>query len=156
MLMPLIQQSQNCNLSLYHTPVLRGITKKLAPSRWNELLGLQHMKLYLFDNTVIMSGANLSNDYFSNRQDRYVMIEDQKLANFFSDFVGKVQEFSLKVDRNGDVKLHNTWKMLPYESSQQDFADEAKKRIQNFFNSTYEQQKMSAEEDTGNIFNLFL
>lgn len=62
MIMPLIRQSSNCNLSLYHTPVLRGITKRLAPGRWNELLGLQHMKIYLFDNTVLISGANLSNE----------------------------------------------------------------------------------------------
>jgi len=148
-LMPLIQQSQNCNLSLYHTPVLRGITKKLAPARWNELLGIQHMKLYLFDNTVIISGANLSQDYFTNRQDRYVMIEDQRLANFFSDLVGKVQEFSMNVEPNGDVKLHDTWKLLPYESSQRDFADEAKKRIRGFFNETYEKQRLICDEDTG-------
>lgn len=62
MIMPLIKQSSNCNLSLYHTPALRGITKRLAPGRWNELLGLQHMKIYLFDNTVLISGANLSNE----------------------------------------------------------------------------------------------
>lgn len=149
MLMPLIQRSKNCNLSLYHTPVLRGITKKLAPARWNELLGIQHMKVYLFDDTVIISGANLSNDYFTNRQDRYVMVEDKNLSDFFCDLVGKVQEFSLKVDTNGDVKLHESWKLLPYESPHRDFADEAKKRMQNFFNSAYEKQRSIAEENTG-------
>ena len=29
------------------------------------------MKLYLFDDDVLMSGANLNRDYFENRQDRY-------------------------------------------------------------------------------------
>jgi CDP-diacylglycerol---glycerol-3-phosphate 3-phosphatidyltransferase len=62
-IMPLLQQSENCKLSLYHTPLLRGITKRIAPARWNELLGIQHMKIYLFDDTVIISGANLSSDY---------------------------------------------------------------------------------------------
>ncbi|CAO1438022.1 unnamed protein product [Diamesa tonsa] len=146
MLMPLIQQSDNCNLSLYHTPALRGITKKLAPSRWNELLGLQHMKLYLFDDTVIMSGANLSNDYFSNRQDRYIVVEDRRLANFFTNFIAKVQEFSMKVDRDGEVNLHDSWKLSPYQSPHVDFALEAKKRIQNFFHTTYEQQKSLTDE----------
>lgn len=70
MLMPLVKQTQNCRLSLYHTPMLRGITKKLAPARYNEIIGLQHMKIYLFDDKVIISGANLSNDYFTNRQVR--------------------------------------------------------------------------------------
>lgn len=147
MLMPLLRQSSNCNLSLYHTPSLRGITKRLAPARWNELLGLQHMKLYLFDDIVVISGANLSNDYFSNRQDRYIEIEDKKLANFFSGLIEKVQEFSMKVDTNGDVNLHESWKMLPYDSDHQKFADEAKKRMQNFFNQTFAEQENNIDDE---------
>ena len=30
-------------------------------------VGLQHCKLYVFDNSVLISGANLSQDYFTNR-----------------------------------------------------------------------------------------
>ena len=146
MLMPLIQQSENCNLSLYHTPLLRGITKRLAPARWNELLGLQHTKIYLFDDTVVISGANLSNDYFTNRQDRYIEIQDTKLADFFSNLIGKIQEFSMKVDKNGETKLHDSWKLLPYQSDHQAFAAEAKKRMQGFFNQTYEEQKSQLEK----------
>lgn len=148
MILPLIQQSSNCVLSLYHTPSLRGITKKLAPARWNELLGLQHMKIYLFDDTVVISGANLSGDYFANRQDRYIEIEDKKLANFFSNLIGQVQEFSLKVDKKGDTQLHESWKLLPYESDQQAFAHEAKKRMKAFFNKTFEEQQMKLDETT--------
>lgn len=144
-IMPLIKQSEKCQLSLYHTPSLRGITKRLAPARWNELLGLQHMKIYLFDDTVILSGANLSSDYFTNRQDRYIEIQDQKLANFFSNLVSKVQEFSMKVDSNGDVKLHENWKLLPYEGDRQTFAHEAKTRLQDFFKKTYDEQKAQLE-----------
>lgn len=148
MIMPLLKQSQNCNLSLYHTPSLRGITKRLAPARWNELLGLQHMKIYLFDDTVVLSGANLSSDYFTNRQDRYIEIRDHKLANFFAGLIEKVQEFSMKVDKSGDVKLHENWKLLPYESDRQTFADEAKNRLQGFFRKTYEDQKIQFDEQS--------
>lgn len=148
MLMPLIKQSDNCNLSLYHTPLLRGMTKRFAPARWNELFGLQHTKIYLFDDTVVISGANLSNDYFTNRQDRYIEIQDQKLADFFSNLIGKVQEFSMKVDKNGEAQLHESWKLLPYESDHQAFANEAKKRMQGFFTSTYEEQKAQLEIST--------
>lgn len=148
MLMPLIQQSENCNLSLYHTPNLRGITKRLVPARWNELLGLQHTKIYLFDDTVIISGANLSSDYFGNRQDRYIEVQDQKLADFFSNLIGKVQEFSMKVGKNGDAQLHESWKLLPYESDHQAFAAEAKKRMQGFFTQTYEVQRAQLERTT--------
>lgn len=148
-LMPLLRESDNFRLSLYHTPVLRGLTKKLAPPRWNELLGIQHMKLYLVDDTVIISGANLSNDYFTNRQDRYVMIEDSKLADFYAEFLNKVQEFSLNVNRNGEACLHDSWNMLPYKSAQADFAGEARERIRNYFKGVLERQRSVCEEDKG-------
>ncbi|CRK91812.1 CLUMA_CG005437, isoform A [Clunio marinus] len=141
MLMPLLNQSENFNLSLYHTPLLRGITKSLAPARWNEVLGLQHMKIYLFDDSIIMSGANLSNDYFTNRQDRYIEIQDKKLTSYFSSLLEKVQEFSLKVERNGSFSLHENWNLLPYKSDQQKFATEAKARISSFFKETFEKQR---------------
>lgn len=70
LLQPLLNSSGNCEVSLYHTPCLRGFLKKITPERYNELFGLQHMKFYIFDNTLVISGANLSNDYFTNRQDR--------------------------------------------------------------------------------------
>ena len=43
-------------LGLYHTPNLRGAVKALVPERFNEVMGLQHMKIYLFDNDVLISG----------------------------------------------------------------------------------------------------
>ncbi|KAL3273679.1 hypothetical protein HHI36_015109 [Cryptolaemus montrouzieri] len=82
-LLPLLKEnSENCEISLYHTPELRGLMKKVVPDRWNELFGLQHMKLYIFDDTLIISGANLSNDYFTNRQDRYFIIRDKNYVIF--------------------------------------------------------------------------
>ncbi|XP_053688244.1 CDP-diacylglycerol--glycerol-3-phosphate 3-phosphatidyltransferase, mitochondrial isoform X2 [Sabethes cyaneus] len=147
LLMPLIQDSDNFRLSLYHTPVLRGLTKKLAPPRWNELLGIQHMKLYLIDDTIIMSGANLSNDYFTNRQDRYIMIEDRNLADFYANLIGKVQEFSLRINRNGATKLHEKWNMLPYKCTQAHFAAEAMERIRSYFKGALERQQIVCEND---------
>ena len=41
----------------------------------NELLGVYHIKYYLFDDNVIISGANLADHYFENRRDRYVLIK---------------------------------------------------------------------------------
>lgn len=139
-------------LSLYHTPALRGLKKKMMPPRWNELVGLQHMKLYLFDDTVIISGANLSNDYFTNRQDRYLMVEDKNLADFYSEFIAKVQEFSLRSQPNEEVSLHPKWELLPYHGNQTDFVDEAKSRISTFFQNSLDKQhaivKANKEADT--------
>lgn len=79
---------EQCKLSLYQTPRLQGSWSKALPARYNELFGLQHMKLYIADDSVLLSGANCSNDYFQNRQDRYIEIQDVDLANFYSELIG--------------------------------------------------------------------
>jgi phosphatidylserine/phosphatidylglycerophosphate/cardiolipin synthase-like enzyme len=48
----------------------------LLPGRLRELLGVHHMKLYMFDDTIIIGGANLSDIYFTHRQDRYIVIKN--------------------------------------------------------------------------------
>ena len=42
------------------------------------------MKLYGVDDEIIMSGANLSTDYFTNRQDRYHLFSSADLASYFA------------------------------------------------------------------------
>lgn len=46
---------------------------QILPRRWNETLGTFHVKGFVMDDDVILSGANLSTDYFRNRQDRYFL-----------------------------------------------------------------------------------
>ncbi|KAJ2783026.1 CDP-diacylglycerol--glycerol-3-phosphate 3-phosphatidyltransferase [Coemansia javaensis] len=80
-------------VSLYHTPALSGLGKRAWPARLNETLGLQHIKAYVFDDTTIVSGANLSRDYFTARQDRYMCVPDRPLADYFcglADTIGQV------------------------------------------------------------------
>lgn len=55
----------------------------LLQGRWRELVGVHHMKLYIFDDTLLITGANLSETYFTNRQDRYMVIKDEGLCNFY-------------------------------------------------------------------------
>lgn len=59
MLQPLLKgkHGDRCKVFLYHTPKLRGIMKTVIPDRFNELIGLQHMKLYMIDNDLIISGS---------------------------------------------------------------------------------------------------
>ncbi|KAK0530823.1 CDP-diacylglycerol--glycerol-3-phosphate 3-phosphatidyltransferase [Tilletia horrida] len=79
---------------LHLTPrATSALVRKLLPKRFGEGLGLQHMKLYLADDSLIISGANLSRDYFTNRQDRYMLIRDhQPLGDYMHDLV--VQRFA--------------------------------------------------------------
>jgi CDP-diacylglycerol--glycerol-3-phosphate 3-phosphatidyltransferase len=82
---------------MYHTPNLTGLRKKVVPKRINEGWGLQHMKLYGVDDEIIMSGANLSNDYFTNRQDRYHLFSSKDITNHFWRIHEAVSNFSFKV-----------------------------------------------------------
>ena len=43
-------------LCLYHTPNLRGLLRWAGPERFNEVMGLQHMKVYLSDDDLLISG----------------------------------------------------------------------------------------------------
>lgn len=63
--------------------LVTGIVKRLN-GRLNEVFAsLMHMKYYVFDDDVLLSGANLSDQYFSNRQDRYIIIEKCPLLSAF-------------------------------------------------------------------------
>ena len=46
----------------------------LLPNPLNEVAGVFHIKAYIVDDSLILSGANLSQEYFTNRQDRYLWI----------------------------------------------------------------------------------
>lgn len=158
-LMPLLQQQQenaaaaavggtedaggpagaNVRVSLYHTPALRGLSKRLMPPRWNELIGLQHMKLYVFDDTVIVSGANMSRDYFTNRQDRYIVIEDRRLADFYARLVGRVQEFSFQVQPGAELRMPGGV-ASPCDGGV-DFARRAREQVLGYFAEVCEQQQ---------------
>lgn len=50
---------------MFHTPNLTGLRKRLIPKRINEGWGLQHMKLYGFDDEVIISGCELLNRFWT-------------------------------------------------------------------------------------------
>lgn len=71
-------------IRMYHTPNLTGLRKRFIPKRINEGWGLQHIKLYGADDEIILSGANLSNDYFTNRQDRYHVFSSKRVTDYFA------------------------------------------------------------------------
>lgn len=74
-------------------PQQRGLLGRLLPPRLVEVLGVFHIKAYVFDSTVVLSGANLSTDYFSSRQDRYVLLEEVPgLAAYLHALVDGIRE----------------------------------------------------------------
>jgi CDP-diacylglycerol--glycerol-3-phosphate 3-phosphatidyltransferase len=97
---------------MYHTPNLTGMRKKYIPKRINEGWGLQHMKLYGCDDEIIMSGANLSSDYFTNRQDRYHLFRSKELADYFARIHDGVAKLSFDIqpsDAEGAGGYSMTW-----------------------------------------------
>ncbi|SMY27174.1 unnamed protein product [Zymoseptoria tritici ST99CH_1A5] len=85
------------DVRMYHTPNLTGTRKAILPKRINEGWGLQHMKLYGIDDEIIMSGANLSDDYFTNRQDRYHVFKSAEITEYFSKLYRTVASLSYRV-----------------------------------------------------------
>ncbi|ELU09495.1 hypothetical protein CAPTEDRAFT_115742 [Capitella teleta] len=117
LLVPLLEQyGSQVSVSLYHTPDLRGMVRRFLPERYNEVVGLQHMKIYLFDDNVMLSGANLSDSYFTNRQDRYVIMHKAPgLADFFTNLVSAVQSFSFQLNSDCSLQLSKGLTVHPFE-----------------------------------------
>lgn len=99
LLAPLVDEfgPDRVDIRMYHTPNLTGLRKKYIPKRINEGWGLQHMKLYGFDDEILLSGANLSTDYFTNRQDRYHLFSSKEITNFFWGLHSAVASLSFSI-----------------------------------------------------------
>jgi CDP-diacylglycerol---glycerol-3-phosphate 3-phosphatidyltransferase len=61
----------------------------MLPSPLNEVAGVFHIKCYIIDDNLILSGANLSQEYFTDRQDRYTWFTDGGggLVDFYADLM---------------------------------------------------------------------
>lgn len=97
-----LQHDNRIRVALYRTPDLTKGLERILPSRLNEVVGVCHMKAFIFDNHVLMSGANLSSSYFTNRQDRYILIRDcPDLADYLCELVDTIASFSYILDTEG-------------------------------------------------------
>nr|XP_031541666.1 CDP-diacylglycerol--glycerol-3-phosphate 3-phosphatidyltransferase, mitochondrial isoform X4 [Vicugna pacos] len=143
MLLPLLQRfPEQVRVSLFHTPNLRGLLRLLIPERFNETIGLQHIKVYLFDNSVILSGANLSDSYFTNRQDRYVFLQDcPEIADFFTELVDAVGDVSLQLQGDDTVQVVEGM-VHPYRGDRAAYCKAANKRVMDVINSARTRQQM--------------
>lgn len=171
MITPLLERfGDRVLLSLYHTPHLRGVKKGFLPNRWNETLSVSHVKAAVFDNDVILTGANLSDTYFTTRQDRYIHFSNvPELADYFAGLLTTLATSgSLIVNKKTDAVpeshvLDPEWDMnwvgiqhrsAPYHpflgpGSVEDFLDHFSDRIRSFRNAQVA-KAAEAMEDTEN------
>lgn len=68
----------------------------------NEMFGVQHMKICVFDDNVLLTGANMSENYFTERQDRYFVVTNcPEFADYCDDLVSMVAEVGVQWDEGG-------------------------------------------------------
>lgn len=81
----------NFTSSLYQTD---SMLAHLSPPFFKEIWSLSHLKIALFDDSVLISGANLSEEYFTIKQDRYCLIASEELCNFFQELFDIISHIS--------------------------------------------------------------
>jgi CDP-diacylglycerol---glycerol-3-phosphate 3-phosphatidyltransferase len=113
--------------------------------------------VYIFDDTLIISGANLSADYFENRQDRYVLVENcPDLADYYEQLVDTIADFSLRMDENQRFTVAPSFNSHPYEKDVADFVEKSHDKVQSFMEAAqvmflakiYHSDRLEAKIDT--------
>ncbi|SJL09879.1 uncharacterized protein ARMOST_13260 [Armillaria ostoyae] len=119
LLLPLLRAfPQRVHVHLFRSPSLRGLLAKVVPPRFNEGWGTWHAKIYGADDDVLISGANLNESYFTNRQDRYIHFSKQKqLANYCFQFLKVVSTCSYMLSPAEDTMSDSA----PYSYRQEDY-----------------------------------
>ena len=88
----LTSYSSRLSVCLYKMP---SVTDFLY-AQINEIFGVFHCKFAVFDNDFLLTGANLSEEYFKTRQDRYLLFESQNDCGV-SSIADFLREFSLSL-----------------------------------------------------------
>ncbi|EPR79613.1 Phospholipase D [Spraguea lophii 42_110] len=91
------------------------------PKILRELFYVLHSKIYVFDNRVFLTGANLDDSYFVNRVDRYYKVESNELSAYLCFEYFKVnQTFYIREESKKNIKSNKkyglTYKLSVYHS----------------------------------------
>lgn len=93
-------------VGFYHNPDTGILKGKMSNSPLREVFGVHHIKAHVFDNNVLITGANLSEDYFVDKQDRCVVIQDcEPLADWFDELIQILADCSYQVQDSGDLRM---------------------------------------------------
>ena len=101
---PWNKKPRNVRVGLYQTPAMRGLARKLLPPKYKEVVGVHHVKAFVFDDDVLITGANLSHDYFTARQDRYLHLRKAKpVADHMAKLLEAVMDLSYPLQADGSL-----------------------------------------------------
>lgn len=73
------------NLYLY-----KGNHVKFFSRPIRELFGVFHTKIIIVDDKVVLTGANLSHTYFTDRKDRYYLINNKNFADYLEEYTSNI------------------------------------------------------------------
>eukprot|EP00815_Leptocylindrus_aporus_P011155 CAMPEP_0116068742 /NCGR_PEP_ID=MMETSP0322-20121206/11851_1 /TAXON_ID=163516 /ORGANISM="Leptocylindrus danicus var. apora, Strain B651" /LENGTH=570 /DNA_ID=CAMNT_0003555929 /DNA_START=97 /DNA_END=1810 /DNA_ORIENTATION=- len=118
-------QNSRRDTSIYLFNAIYPILSLVLPSPLDEVAGVFHMKVYIIDDCLILSGANLSEEYFTDRQDRFMTFVNGAggLVDFYADLV------KLFCKRSNQFSLYGQEKLIEPEVSLNEFV----KSINNLF-----------------------
>lgn len=96
------------------------------------------MQTFLGNSVWLIQRANLSHDYFTNRQDRYIRIKNcEHLCDFFESIIDSLGQFSFKACANGEcVYLNENNSEHPFNGAINDFSNSLSNRLKDVI-STY-------------------
>eukprot|EP00536_Pseudo-nitzschia_multiseries_P014137 jgi/Psemu1/291269/fgenesh1_pg.662_\ len=83
-------KSSSSSLHLFRVlPPTTIVGKNWLPNPVDEIAGVFHIKIYIVDDQLLLSGANLSREYFRDRMDRYLHLVDgaNGLVDFYAELV---------------------------------------------------------------------
>jgi CDP-diacylglycerol--glycerol-3-phosphate 3-phosphatidyltransferase len=92
--------TNNAHSKLFLFSVLPKWLQSILKNPYDEVSGVFHMKCYIIDDEMILSGANLSEEYFSDRIDRYLCIQNggNGLVEFYADVFKVLSQHSYTYD----------------------------------------------------------
>ncbi|CAE7097031.1 unnamed protein product [Rhizoctonia solani] len=131
LLLPLINAyPDRVRVKMFRSPKLSGPLRYLVPRRFDEGWGTWHAKVYLVDDEILLSGANLNSSYFTNRQDRYIhFTRSPHLANYLVRLLQVFAGYSSTLRSTPESSLGYTLDWPRCDSTPFAFAPLAKKEV---------------------------
>ena len=100
--------NRDVDIGLFRNSPVNLLTNTFRLTEVNEIQGVHHMKICIFDDNVIVTGANFEEQYFLNRKDRYWIINECKeLSDYLEDLVLTMMTHSDRIDLKGNIN-HST------------------------------------------------
>jgi CDP-diacylglycerol--glycerol-3-phosphate 3-phosphatidyltransferase len=106
---------------IYLMSVLPDWLQSVLWNPYDEVAGVFHIKAYIIDDDLILSGANLSEEYFSDRADRYLWIQQggNGLVDCYADVLGVLCQHARLYAPPNATNLPSTTRTSPPMNRQQ-------------------------------------